>query len=212
MDQQIRLETQTVPQLAFSEEDATISTSKQAILNAAQSLLATHGYANLSMRELAAESGLAKATIYHHFQDKNEIFRSVIERDVTMVNRHLVAASEAADGAVAKLSAIIRTYFGLMQERRAIIMSVLRELGNQEEYLCDCLHAQHDAYFAPIIAVLEMGVTEGAFRPLDVEQTAIGIVGTINAFFVFRVLLGKEELDDSVIEHTIALYLRGICA
>jgi AcrR family transcriptional regulator len=193
-----------------SDVDHSVTTSKEAILDAAQSLLANHGYAGLSMRELAAESGLAKATIYHHFQDKNDVFRSVLQRDMTMVHTQIVAAADSTTTAVDKLSAVIRMYVVLMGERRTVIMSVLHELAQEESKLCEFIHNQRNCYFAPIATILEQGIAEGVFRPLNVEQAAISLVGMINAFVVFRVLADTKEPDEEIINHTINLFLRGV--
>jgi AcrR family transcriptional regulator len=180
------------------------------ILAAAQSLLASHGYAGLSMRELAAESGLAKATIYHHFHDKDDLFRSVLERDMVMVHEQIAAAAAGATGAVAKLSAVMRTYAALMRERRTVIMSVLRELGQETSTICEFIQDRRSCYFAPITAILEEGIAEGVFRPLNVEQAAISMVGMINAFVVFRTITANAEPDETIVEHTIDLFLNGI--
>ena len=193
----------------------TISTSKQQILDAAQCILATQGYAGLSMRELAVESGLAKATIYHHFHDKSEIFRQVLERDMATVHTQLQAAADSVTGAEAKLQAIIRTYFQLMRERRTIIITVLRELGQQESNLCEFINAHRDRYFTPIRSTLEAGIAEGIFRPLNVEHAAISMIGMINAFMIFGVLADQAEPDqaepdEAIVDQTIALFLQGV--
>lgn len=191
------------------------SASKQAILDAAQTLLAVHGYAGLSMRELAAESGLAKATIYHHFQDKRDIFLNVLERDMQTVRSHIMAAAAAESDPISRLSAVIRTYFGLMHERRTVIMHVLRELGDEEEKVRDFLCHKRDQYFSHLVLILQQGIDEGVFRPLNPEFTAISMVGMINAFIVFRNLTIEDETTDSkaeddIVEHTLRLLLHGV--
>lgn len=184
------------------------SASKQAILDAAQNLLAVHGYAGLSMRELASESGLAKATIYHHFQDKRDIFLNVLERDMQTVRAHIMAAAAAQNNPVDQLSAVIRTYFGLMQERRTVIMNVLRELGDTEEKVRDFVCHKRTQYLSHLIQILQQGTDEGVFRPLNPEYTAISMVGMINAFIVFGD--PTEQDEEQIIEHTLRLMLDGV--
>lgn len=196
------------------------STSKEQILDAAQAILAVQGYAGLSMRELAIESGLAKATIYHHFHDKSDLFRSVLERDMTMVHNQIVSAADNATGAVAKIHAVIRTYVSLMQARRTVIMSVLRELGQDETNLCEFIQNRRNYYFAPIASILEAGIAEGVFRPVNTEQAAISMVGMINAFVVFHAPgqsapensdpVGHDADTQAIIDHTVNLFLHGI--
>ena len=193
-----------------SDVDQPITPSKEAILDAAQMLLAHHGYAGLSMRELAAESGLAKATIYHHFQDKNDLFRSVLERDMAMVYEQIVAAANSATAAIDKLSAVIHTYVALMSDRRTVIMSVLRELGQDEGNLCEFIQSRRSCYFEPIATILNQGIDAGEFRPVNAEQAAISLVGMINAFVVFRLLTDSQEPAEALIDHTIDLFLHGV--
>ena len=56
---------------------ATVSPQKLAILDVAQVLFTEQGYEGLSMRDLAQHCGLAKATIYHHFRDKENCYAAV---------------------------------------------------------------------------------------------------------------------------------------
>ena len=224
MDPETTVNNETNNETNNEATNETPSPSRQAILAAAQSLLASHGYAGLSMRELAAESGLAKATIYHHFHDKRDLFRSVLERDMTMVHDQIVGAAGSATGAVAKIQAVIRTYVSLMQERRTVIMSVLRELGQDQDSLCDFIRERRIHYFAPIATILEAGIAEGVFRPINTEQAAISMVGMINAFVVFHAFntddtddtddIGdtaqREQVNQAIIDHTVNLFLHGI--
>jgi TetR/AcrR family transcriptional repressor of mexJK operon len=52
----------------------------QAILDAAQKLFMEHGYELTSMDAVAREAGVSKLTIYSHFENKELLFRRVIER------------------------------------------------------------------------------------------------------------------------------------
>jgi TetR/AcrR family transcriptional repressor of mexJK operon len=52
----------------------------RAILNAAENLFMSHGYELTSMDAVAKESGVSKLTIYSHFENKETLFRRVIER------------------------------------------------------------------------------------------------------------------------------------
>src|SRR5438045_2837226 len=101
------------------------SPSKKSILDAAQKLLVQYGYAGLSMRELSEECGLAKATIYHYFQDKQAIVLSVLERDMSTMRSCTMAAAEQEVDCVQKLRAIIHTHYVMMRERHALIINVI---------------------------------------------------------------------------------------
>ena len=88
---------------AVEAANAEISPQKLAILEMAQVLFTQQGYEGLSIRDLAQHCGLAKATIYHHFRDKEDLFFSVLERDLLCLRAKVVQAAAGEEEALAKL-------------------------------------------------------------------------------------------------------------
>jgi AcrR family transcriptional regulator len=54
--------------------------SKQQILDAALKLFSHKGYGATSVRDIAEEAGLSKGNVYHHFPDKEAVFRALLDR------------------------------------------------------------------------------------------------------------------------------------
>jgi AcrR family transcriptional regulator len=54
--------------------------SKQQILDAALKLFSHKGYGATSVRDIAEEAELSKGNVYHHFPDKETIFRGLLDR------------------------------------------------------------------------------------------------------------------------------------
>lgn len=57
---------------------AEIERRKENVLVIATELFARQGYAETSLAEIARQAGVATRTLYHHFGDKEELFREVI--------------------------------------------------------------------------------------------------------------------------------------
>ncbi len=60
--------------------------TRRALLDSARSLFGERGYAGTSVDEVVRHAGLTKGALYHHFRDKDDLFRAVLEevkRDVT---------------------------------------------------------------------------------------------------------------------------------
>ena len=53
--------------------------SRHAVLDAALRLFASQGYRATTMREIADEAGVSTGNVYHHFPDKETIFRELID-------------------------------------------------------------------------------------------------------------------------------------
>lgn len=53
--------------------------SRRAVLDAALHLFAHQGYRATTMREVAEQAGVSTGNVYHHFPDKETIFRALID-------------------------------------------------------------------------------------------------------------------------------------
>jgi AcrR family transcriptional regulator len=54
--------------------------SRAQILDAALKLFSHHGYGATSVRDIAEEAGVSKGNVYHHFPDKESIFRALLDQ------------------------------------------------------------------------------------------------------------------------------------
>ena len=53
--------------------------TRDALISAARRLFAAKGYHNVGIREFAAEAGVTRGALYHHFTGKDELFLAVME-------------------------------------------------------------------------------------------------------------------------------------
>lgn len=63
--------------------------TKNKLLQAAEKIFALEGYTNASMDRIAEEAGFSKGTIYLYFKDKEELFVSVLEKQMK-INEQLI--------------------------------------------------------------------------------------------------------------------------
>ena len=68
---------------------------RQAILDAAFTVFAREGYAQAAVDVIAAEAGVAKATVYSHFHDKENLLREAIAASADQALAANLAAVEA---------------------------------------------------------------------------------------------------------------------
>src|SRR5690348_9509885 len=71
---------------------------KDAILDEATRLFAERGYAACSMADLAECVGLRKASLFHHFPSKDDLYGAVLER-LTRSIAETISRSVSTDGA-----------------------------------------------------------------------------------------------------------------
>lgn len=186
--------------------------TKELVLDAARRLIVVHGYAGWSMRELAQECGLAKATIYHHFTDKQDIYLSTHEREIMIIRDRIEAAANSPGNAVERLRAVIRTFHDLQSERHVVILAALRELSGSDVQFRAILQRYRRELLAPISNLLAQGVRENLFRPVDDEMAIVTIFGMMHSFVTHRLLYGEQAPTDVLVDHTLNLLLHGIGA
>lgn len=179
------------------------------MLEAARALLLQHGYAGLSMRELAHRSGLAKGTIYHHFHDKRAIYLSVLERDLSTVRRSIQRAAAEGD-VIERLRRVVRTYFQLHQERRLVILMALRDTTGLEAQMVALFRRYQDELSQPIRAIIADAIAAGVMRPVPVEMTVMSLLGMLQGFIGHQMIFDGRAIGGDVVDHILDLLLHGL--
>lgn len=67
--------------------------TRGALIAAARRLFVEKGYAGTSTPEIAASAGITRGALYHHFADKRDLFRAVVEREAHAVAEEIEAAA-----------------------------------------------------------------------------------------------------------------------
>lgn len=88
--------------------------TRQALLVAARSLFVENGFTSTSTPELVEHAGVTRGALYHHFKDKGEVLRAVLEEEARQVAEEIEKAAPAKaepldalrDGSVAYLNAM----------------------------------------------------------------------------------------------------------
>ena len=65
------------------------SDSRLRIVRAAYPLFVTHGYDAVSMQEIADAVPIHKATLYHHFENKDDLFLAVVRLEMSQLYNHI---------------------------------------------------------------------------------------------------------------------------
>jgi AcrR family transcriptional regulator len=60
-----------------------------ALLGAARELFVQHGYAETATPSIVARARITRGALYHHFADKRDLFRAVVEDEARSVARHI---------------------------------------------------------------------------------------------------------------------------
>jgi TetR/AcrR family transcriptional regulator, cholesterol catabolism regulator len=136
------------------------------------------GYDGTNLADLAAELGLSKGTIVHHFGTKDRMLR---ESHESYMGRRIAEAERiiaGADGPADQLAALIYAFVLYQVEDRAATVAFQREVVRfAGDPAMAGVRALTDRHRALVAGVLDRGVAAGAFRPGDGALRQLVIFG-----------------------------------
>ena len=140
---------------------------RQEIFDASVHLFVEKGFAETSMREIAAAAGIGKATLYDYFKTKDEILLSFFEREVhDLADRAAEVVRQDLPGAD-KLRTIMRMHLEYWLPRKAFYLRLTIEAQRLALQSQQRIQAARHAYQDLLCTLIEDGIREGAFRPVD---------------------------------------------
>jgi len=160
------------------------------ILEAAETIFATKGFAATRLEDIAAEVGIRRASLVYYFRDKQELYDAVLADVIgglmTRVQLVITAARNLPDAIDAALDAWV-DYVG---ERPALARLLLREIADAQPGKPSPF-VQHAL---PVLGLMEQSIREGQrlelFLPIDPIHFASTITGATVFFLIGTPLLG----------------------
>src|SRR5688572_287680 len=97
------------------------------IVRQARGLFTAHGYAAVSMQQIADAAGVNKATLYHHFRDKEDLFVTIVREELGRARAGIAAALEAGGPLREQLRRVAAGFWTSHQSDFGRLMADLRE-------------------------------------------------------------------------------------
>lgn len=141
--------------------------TRNALLNAARALFVEKGYAETGTPEIVATAQVTRGALYHHFADKADLFRAVVEQEFAAVADEIERGSEATETPKAALIAGAKAYMAAMQvpgRVRLMLLDGPAVLGQAEIERIDQGNAA-----GSLRAGLEAAMQAGTMRRLPLE-------------------------------------------
>jgi TetR/AcrR family transcriptional regulator len=148
------------------------------ILDAALASFATRGYGSTSLDALAAQVGLRKQTILHHFGTKEGLLVAVVDRSAAELAEALDAALAEAGPGFARVEALVRATFRLAA-RRPELLGLLREVGRLGPPAATRLVEGLEPLVARALSFLEEEMAAGRVRRHDPRLLLLSAYSTV---------------------------------
>jgi len=199
---------------APSDESAEESDPREEIMDATYSALGAHGYADLTMQDIADELGKSTSLLHYHFDTKEELLVAFID--------HIMAEFREEHAPTEDLppEERLREFLDLWvfepdeEERAALHLALLefRSRGSFNEVYREQLVRSDELLRGTVAEILRDGIESGAFEPVDPESTARMVVATLDGARTRQITLDdpaytptiRDELVETVVEPLLA--------
>jgi AcrR family transcriptional regulator len=148
------------------------------VREAALSLFARHGFAAVSMRQIAAEVGLQAGALYLYTPDKQTLLFDLMKGHMD----ELIAAWAAVPrrrAAAERLQDFVRFHIRFHLDRPEEVFLAYMELRNLEPSNFAVIEALRRAYETGLEDILRDGVAEGAFRVADTKLATLALIAML---------------------------------
>lgn len=209
-----------MPEAAPSPRTRDPERTREAILDAAETLFADRGYADASLQEIGRAAGVSRGTPGYFFGSKERLYRAVLERafaaELEFVGQAQARAAAAGGGPEAELAAVVASAIEFVAARPAFVRLLDREaLAGGRLLNATPVHA----------AALERGLAmagdllaRGAGRPVDPAHLLLDVLALCWFPFAhadtFARGLGLDPADPDFVaartRHVVEFVLRGL--
>ncbi|WP_108816193.1 TetR/AcrR family transcriptional regulator [Loktanella sp. Alg231-35] len=145
---------------------------------AALRLIAQHGFAAVSMRQIAAEVGVQAGALYNYTPDKQSLLFELMRSHMT----DLLAAWDTADisgDPLARLEGFTRFHIHFHLPRADQVFVAYMELRNLSPENFAQIEAMRHRYEDALEEILRAGEAAGVFKMADTRVTTMALIGML---------------------------------
>src|SRR5438034_149334 len=158
--------------------------TREALLAAGTDLFAERGYDGVPVSAIAQRARVNKAMINYHFGGKRKLYLAIIGATFSEIVSRVEGLADSPRPAPALLRELIAVVADLSTRRHPHFCTMmLREILAGGKHLEPEVVAKPVRVLAAVQRIVERGVREGAFRPVDPLLTHLSLVGSLVFFF-----------------------------
>jgi AcrR family transcriptional regulator len=182
---------------------------KRQILDAAVRVFARNGYHASRVGDVAEEAGVAYGLVYHYFDSKEAVLRSIFVETWTGMLGTIEAIEAGEESAREQLRKVIELVLRTWRRDPDLVRVLVREVTRAPQ-----LNREIDEIelaFAALQRIVERGQQRGEFRDdVDPRLTAWILYGAMEEILTGWVL-GRLAADDAAVQAAEQSVLSAIC-
>ena len=168
------------------------------------SALRAHGYADLTMQDIADECSKSKSLLHYHYDTKEDLLVAFLEYIISDSEERI--AARADEPPVERLVQFVGWFVfapdEVDRETFHIALLELRTQGPFNDRIREQLARSDRLLRGTVADILADGTEAGVFRDVDVEETAALLVATLDGARTRQITLADAVRDDGADGYT----------
>lgn len=178
------------------------------VRRSAERLFARHGYAAVSMRQLASDVGVQVGTIYNYTKDKQALLFAIMSEHMTELLQAWSREWQSTDP-IDQLSQFLNFHLDYHLARRDAVFIAYMELRNLDAANFAEIETLRRQYEDALEQILIAGKNAKAFDIADTRITTLAIIGMLTEVVTWYRPDGRLKLDE-VKSHYREMVLRMV--
>jgi len=182
----------------------------QTILQVARRLFVQQGYTATSMRQVAEQAGIGKATIYHHFPDKEAILKALLDSTQAKMDQALQAVRAESEPR-RRIQVAAEASISFLYESADILQVARREVPAWRDEMVQHFALFFHEYVALLAEAFRQGAEQGLFRPVDPQEPARVFMTMVQGPFAMAYLIGERaHSPEQAVASMLDVFMYGI--
>lgn len=153
-------------------------------------------------------TGISRSTLYYYFDGSDGLTRFFMEDLLRTIGDAVAAEVSAQPDPPRKLAAVINTTLSVTADRPTVAAALLRAVFTD---IGEHTRRDSETVFGHVRAIIEEGVADGSFIPLDPGDVMALVFGAVGMVSLHE--LNRAEANPEVYKNTVlTVVLRGVCA
>lgn len=179
-------------------------------LYGAAELIATKGLENTKIEEIAAASGVPKATLYYYFTGKDDILAFLLRHSLGELAGEVAQAADSPGCGSDRLAAVITAQIAHTMKQPGTSRALVGDLGRAIR-LPELTSAVQQAFYEPLARVLQAGAEDGSLGVVaDPQSDAISIFGAMMMTALLHNVIDSGKTEHEVAHQVINLIMNGL--
>lgn len=189
--------------------EAAMNKTKRRIFTTAIKLFAEKGFDNAGIEEITAVAGVAKGSLYYHFETKEDLFDLLLEEGLKLLKNSIEIKFKECNNALDKLKAIIMVQIKSIIRYTDFVIVVINNIIGETPRTKKCQKALEE-YVEIIKGVIEEGIRDDIFYDGDSLGIAYGILGVNFSSMLYRIKKEGNVTPEQIYKSYIEIVVRGI--